>query len=152
MPMLSYAEERAANMARNQQILASLGVEKLKPKTEPKETRHRNPKKAKPSTGTAGRKRKADADEYTDADADEGEDEDENPHAKRRARVANDENAIPSPGEPTEGRRRSSRIAGKPVDAIERVERSRGTPQPVSVKVLIEDRSGQVKRERRHNP
>ena len=137
--MLSYAEERAANIARNRQLLASLNVEKLKPITEPKETRHRNQQKTKPSA--AGNKRKADV----DTDTDEG------PVAKT-LRVANDENAAPQSEETTEGRRRSSRIAGKPADAIARVERSRGTPQPMSVKALVQDTTGPAKRVRRHNP
>ena len=141
--MLSYAEERDANIARNCLLLASLGVEKLKPKTEPKETRHKNQKKPKPSTVT-GIKRKANEDSDTDAD--------EKPYAKRSARVANDENAVPQPEQSTESRRRSSRIAGKPAVAIRRVEQSRGTPQPISVKVVVEDTSGRVKRGRRHNP
>ena len=141
--MLSYAEERAANIARNRQLLASLNVEKLKPTTEPKETRHRNQQKTKPSA--AGNKRKADVDTDTDTDTDE------RPVAKT-PRVANDENAAPQSEEMTEGRRRSSRIAGKPADAIARVERSRGTPQPMSMKALVRDTTGPAERVRRHNP
>lgn len=139
--MLSYAAEREANIARNQQLLASLGVEKLKPKTEPKETRHRHPKKTKANSTVAGHKRKADEDAGAD-----------NKPAKRSARVANDENAVPETEESTEGRRRSSRLAGKPAGELIRVERSRGTPQPISVKALVQDVSGTVKRERRYNP
>ncbi|KAF8121931.1 PUA-like domain-containing protein [Boletus edulis] len=142
--MLSYSQERDANIARNKEILASLAVEKLKPTTEPKETRRRVQKKPKTSNvGTAGHKRKTDADSDSDVD--------EKPRAKI-ARVANDENAVPQPEGLAEGRRRSSRIAGKPVDALARVEQSRGTPQPMSVKVLVEDTRGPAKRQRRHNP
>ena len=137
--MLSYAEERAANIARNKELLASLGVEKLKPTAEPKETRHRIQRKPKPANGAAGNKRKADVDSDS-----------EKPYAKT-ARLANDENAVPRPEESTEGRRRSSRIAGKPADALERVERTRGTPQPMSVKALVRDAS-EPKRVRRYNP
>ena len=147
--MLSYAEEREANILRNKQKLAELGVEKLKPTTEPKETRHKNQnrKKPKPSASTVGHKRKADADADSDVDADASE----KPLAKS-ARVANDENAVPPCEESAGSRRRSSRIAGMPVDAVARVERTRGTPQPMSVKALVEDVSGQAKRARRYNP
>lgn len=138
--MLSYAEERAANIARNKQMLAALGVGKLKPATEPKETRHKNQKKP---ANTASNKRKADA---SDSDADE------KPYAKSARVVAKDENTLPEPEESTGSRRRSSRIAGKPVDALARVERTRGTPQPMSVKALVEDASGPPKRARRYNP
>lgn len=140
--MVSYAEEREANIARNKQILAELNIEKLKPATEPKETRHKYQKIPKRTTGTAGaNKRKADSDSDTDAD--------EKSRIKT-ARFTNDENAVPPPGESTEGRRRSSRIAA--ADATARVQHSRGTPQPISVKTIVEDASGQVKRERRYNP
>lgn len=139
--MLSYGEERDANIARNKLLIAELGIEKLKPAVEPKEKRHKKQKRPKPSTGAAGtNKRKGYADSDTDAD--------EKPHTKT-ARVANDENTVPLP---EEGRRRSSRIAGKPADATARVEQSRGTPQPLSVKTIVEDMSGQAKRERRYNP
>lgn len=136
--MLSYAEERDANIARNRIMLAELGVAKLKPGTEPKETRHK--KKSKPSHVT--NKRKANVDTESD---------DEKPSAKV-ARVANDENAVPPSEESTQGRRRSSRIAGKPSDALARVKQSRGTPQPISVKVLVEDTARPGKRVRRHDP
>ncbi|KAI9574248.1 PUA-like domain-containing protein [Boletus coccyginus] len=144
--MLSYAEERAANIVRNRKLLASIGVEKLKPTAEPKETRHKDRKKTKPPRGVVGHKRKADA-----ADWDSGSDTDEKPHAKT-ARVANNENAVPPREESTGSQRRSSRIAGKPADAITCVERTRGTPQPISVKALVKDTPGRPKRERRHNP
>jgi E3 ubiquitin-protein ligase UHRF1 len=137
--MLSYAEERDANIARNKEMLARLGVETLKPTTEPKEARHQKQKKPKP----AGNKRKADADSDSDVD--------EKPYAKSARVVANDENAVPQPDDSTGSRRRSSRIAGKPADALARVEQTRGTPQPMSVKALVRDASA-PKRARRYNP
>ncbi|KAG8217906.1 PUA-like domain-containing protein [Butyriboletus roseoflavus] len=142
--VLSYAEERELNIARNKATLVSLDLEKLKPRTEPKEIRHKNWKNLKNS---ASNKRKADADLYSDSDIDA----DVKPHAKT-ARIGNDENAVPQPGQSTESRRRSSRLAGLSAQATERVERSRGTPQPLSVKTIVEDASGQSKRERRYNP
>lgn len=143
MSPLSYAAEREANIARNRRLLMSFDMEKLRPETEPKETRHKNQKKPKFSS-TVGIKRKAVENSDTETD--------EKPYAKTRMRVVNDENAVPQPGQSMESRRRSSRIAGKPVDAMTRVELSRGVPQPISVKALVEDGPQPVKHERRHNP
>lgn len=145
--VLSYAAERELNIARNKAMLMSLELDKLKPRTEPKEIRHNNWKQSKSSAGTARNKRKAGADSGSDSDIDA----DVKSYAKT-ARVENDENVVPQSGEATEGKRRSSRIAGKPADAMARVEQSRGTPQPLSVKVIVEDASRHTKRERRYNP
>ncbi|KIJ68417.1 hypothetical protein HYDPIDRAFT_36895 [Hydnomerulius pinastri MD-312] len=120
----SYAEERAANILRNNLLLDSLGVKKLKPLHEPKE----KPRKRVPP---ASNKRKASAVET--------------PTEEPAPKVARAE-------ESPEGRRRSTRIASKPADVGSQAEQRRGTPLPISVKSIVPSESGTSRGQRRHDP
>ncbi|KIK95244.1 hypothetical protein PAXRUDRAFT_398876 [Paxillus rubicundulus Ve08.2h10] len=138
--MVSYAEERSANIERNKLILKEIGMEKLKPATEPKEKRK---KKKTPRNKNANNKRK-----MTNFEVPGGRDPQavEQPPTKT-ARVDSEVSEVPG-----ESRRRSSRIASLPAGAVVHAERRRGTPLPMSVKTIVPSASGAAKRQRRYDP
>ncbi|KIJ16731.1 hypothetical protein PAXINDRAFT_10445, partial [Paxillus involutus ATCC 200175] len=123
--MPSYAEERDANIANNKRLLASLGMEKLKPTNEPKEKRR---KKKTPTNKNVNNKRKIT--DFEDPGARDAQAEEQPP--TKAARVDSEVSEVPG-----EGRRRSSRIASLPAGAVVHAEKRRGTPLPISVKTIV---------------
>jgi len=121
---MNYAEEREQNIARNKAILASLEINPLKPKCEPKENSRKK---------VAAKKRKSPSPES---------DGFEEPPQKA-PRMTDDSNVS--------GRsRRSSRLAGRTVDYKQ--EQDRGVPEPITIKRSQKFKVGQMKSKRTYDP
>lgn len=122
--MMSYAEERERNIARNRELLNNLDIDPLKPKFEPREHSKKKAvlkKRRSPSPDSDGL---------------------EEP-PKKVLHMPDDDNV-------SRGARRSSRLAGRTVDYTQ--EQDRGVPEPITVNRYQKHKVGKVKSKRTYDP